>query len=261
MITFSSDFGTADPYVAIVKGVILSINPRAQIVDLSHELAAHDVRRAAFFVVSACPVFPKRTIHLGVVDPGVGSRRKSILLETEKGFFVGPDNGLFSLVWQNSSERKAYWLKNEKYFFKGTSHTFAARDIFGPVAAYLSLGIAPDAFGPKLGRIALAGFPKPANKGSSKGRRKFLGEIIYIDHFGNLVTNFPYELLAGKKRIEVKLGKRIMRGLAKSYSEIPKGKSAPILGSLGYLEIAANAASAKKLLNAATGSKVELILQ
>ncbi len=261
MITFCSDFGTADPYVAIVKGVICSINPRAQIVDLSHELAAHDIFSAAFFVAAACPVFPKRTIHLSVVDPGVGSKRKPILLETEKGFFVGPDNGLFSQVWQNSSERKAHWLKNERYFFKGTSHTFDARDIFGPVAAYLSLGIAPDAFGPTLGRIALAEFPKPADKGSSKSGRKFLGEIIYIDRFGNLVTNFPYEFFAGTKKMEVMIARHKMKGLAGNYSMIPKGEVRPILGSLGYLEIAAHAASAQKLLNAATGSKVELILQ
>ncbi|MCI0405328.1 MAG: SAM-dependent chlorinase/fluorinase, partial [candidate division Zixibacteria bacterium] len=108
MITFSSDFDAVDPYAAIVKGVILSINPKAKIIDLSHELAPHDIRPAAFFVAAACPVFPSRTIHLCVVDPGVGSNRKPILIATERGFFVGPDNGIFSLIWQKSERRKAY---------------------------------------------------------------------------------------------------------------------------------------------------------
>lgn len=260
MITFSSDFGTADPYAAIVKGVILSINPKAEIIDLSHELAVHDVRRAAFFVASACPVFPAGVVHLCVVDPGVGSAQKPILLVTERGFFVGPDNGLFSLVWQNSRTRKAYWLKNRKYFFTGASRTFNARDIFGPVAAYLSLGIEPEEFGPALNPINLIRFPEPVEKTpASGGSRRFTGEIIYIDRFGNLVTNFPYRLLQ-RKHVEVKVGSQTMRDLAPNYAAIPKGKPAGIMGSLGYLEIAGNAESAQKFLKAKIGTKVELAL-
>ena len=260
MITFCSDFGATDPYAAIVKGVILSINPDAEIIDLSHDLAAHDVRRAAVFVASACPVFPPGTIHLSVIDPGVGTNRKPILLKTERGFFVGPDNGLFGLIWQNSKKKKAYWLRNKKYFFAGTGRTFDARDIFGPAAAYLSLGIAPEEFGPVLNSINLLRFPGPVEQTPARGKgQRFLGEIIYIDRFGNLVTNFPYRLLQ-RKHIEMKVGSRTMRGLAPNYASIPKGKMALILGSLGYLEIAGNVESAQKLLKAKIGTKVELAL-
>ena len=260
MIAFSSDFGTSDPYAAIVKGVILSVNPKVEIVDLSHELAVHDIRRAAFFVASACPVFPSDTIHLSVVDPGVGSVRKPILLVTERGFFIGPDNGLFSLIWQNSKKRKAYWLRDKKYIFAGTSQTFDARDIFGPAAAYLSLGIAPEEFGPVLDSINLLRFPEPVWQHSRKGKgRRFMGEIIYIDRFGNLVTNFPYRLVP-RKHIEMNVGNRTWRGLVPNYAAIPKGKTACLMGSLGYLEIAGNAESAQALLKAKIGTKFELTL-
>ncbi|MCI0595453.1 MAG: SAM-dependent chlorinase/fluorinase [candidate division Zixibacteria bacterium] len=258
MITFSSDFDAVDPYAAIVKGVILSINPKAKIIDLSHELAPHDIRPAAFFVAAACPVFPSRTIHLCVVDPGVGSNRKPILIATERGFFVGPDNGIFSLIWQKSERRKAYWLKNRKYHFRGTSQTFDARDIFGPTAAHLSLGLAPEEFGPLLRSIKMLPFPEPVERPAVRGKR-FTGEIIYIDRFGNLITNFPYRLVQGK-HMDIKVGGRTMSNLAPNYTAIPKGKTAPILGSLGYLEIAGNAESAQKLLKAKIGTKVELTL-
>ncbi len=260
MITFCSDFGTVDPYAAIVKGVMLSINPKAEIIDLSHELAAHDICRAAFFVVNACPVFPSNTIHLCVVDPGVGSSRKPILLVTERGSFVGPDNGLFSLIWQSSKKRRAYWLKNRKYCFAGTSRTFDARDVFGPAAAYFSLGVAPEEFGPVLRSINLLRFPEPVEQTAVKGKGgRFTGEIIYIDRFGNLVTNFPYRLLKDRN-VEARIGNRKTRGLASNYTSIPKGKTALLPGSLGYLEIAGNAESAQALLKAGIGMKVELTL-
>lgn len=256
MITFCSDFGTVDPYAAVVKGVILSINPKVEVVDLSHELVAHGTRRAAFFVASACPVFPSSSIHLCVIDPGVGGSRKPILLVTEKGFYVGPDNGLFSLVWQNSKKRRAHWLRNKKYSFQDTSRTFDARDWFGPVAAYLSLGVAPEEFGPALRSIHKFQFSEPVRLGPEKGGH-FAGEIIYIDRFGNLVTNFTYGMVQGKC-IEVKLGNRKMRGPAPNYASIPKGRAVPILGSLGYLEIAGSATSAQRILKAKIGTKVEL---
>jgi hypothetical protein len=252
VITFCSDFSTSDPYAAIVKGVILSINPKAEIIDLSHGLAAHDIRGAAFFAASACPVFPAGTIHLCVVDPAVGSNRKPILLFAKRGYFVGPDNGLFSLIWRSSMNKTAYWLNNRKYQFINTSRTFDARDIFGPAAAYLSLGVAPEEFGPALDSIHLLPFPRPVRRSGH-----FAGEIIYIDRFGNLVTNFTCGMLHGKD-IEVRLGNRKIKGLAPNYTSIPKGHTAPVLGSLGYLEIAGNAESAQGLLKVGIGSNVEL---
>lgn len=261
MITFCSDFGPADPYAAIVKGVVFSINPKAQIVDLSHELAAHDLRRAAFFIGSACPAFPRGTIHLCVVDPGVGSSRKPILLTTEKGIFVGPDNGIFGLIWKASVQKSAYWLRNEKYFFKGTSRTFDARDIFGPAAAYLSLGVSPEEFGPKLPSIRPLDLPAfLERKISGKKGKHFWGKIVYIDCFGNLTTNFPYRLWEGKSRVELKIGGITMKRLAANYAMIPKGKTKPLLGSFGFLEIAAGTSSAQKLLKARIGTPVELKL-
>jgi len=260
VITFCSDFGMADPYAAIVKGVILSVNPKAEVIDLSHQLAVHDIPRAAFFVTSACAAFPPATIHLCVVDPGVGGPRKPILLVTERGLFVGPDNGLFALIWKNSRKREVFWLRNKKYFFWGTSKTFDARDIFGPAAAYLSLGVAPEEFGPVLSQIHVLEFPAPVGPFPSRGgRRRFLGEIIYIDRFGNLVTNFSYGLVQGRS-MEMRMGTRVMRGPVSHYAMIPKGKTAPILGSLGYLEIAGNASSAVELLKAKIGMKVVVTL-
>jgi S-adenosylmethionine hydrolase len=262
VITFCSDFGTADPYAAMVKGVMLSIHSKAKIIDLSHDLSAHDIRRAAFFIASACPVFPAGTIHLCVVDPGVGSSRKPVLLATEKGIYIGPDNGVFSLIWQSSRRKSVYWLCHEKYFFKDTSRTFDARDLFGPVAAYLSLGVAPKEFGPRLASISKFSLPAVSKRpAAGRKRRRFLGEIVYIDRFGNLITNFPYRLLEGRRQVEVKIGGVKMRGLASNYAMIPEGGVAPILGSLGFLEIAAHAASAQRLLKSHVGSKVELIAQ
>jgi S-adenosylmethionine hydrolase len=193
-----------------------------------------------------------------VVDPGVGSNRKPILLTTENGFYIGPDNGLFSLIWKNSKNRKVFWLKNEKYFFSGTSRTFDSRDVFGPTAAYLSLGVALEEFGPALSSIQLLPFPEPVKRGRDRGG-PFAGEIIYIDRFGNLVTNFTCKMVEGKN-IEVKLGSCRMKGLASNYTSIPKGQTASILGSLGYLEIAGNAFSAQKLMKVKIGTKVELTL-
>lgn len=254
IITLLTDFGAEDSYIGAMKGVILSINPDATIVDISHQIPPQDIIAGAFVLSQAAPFFPRGTIHIAVVDPGVGGNRKPILIQTGRYFFVGPDNGIFSLALQNERIRQKIHLTNKGYFLGYISPTFHGRDIFSPVAAYLSLGIDPAMLGKKIKQIKNLGFKKPYVKGM-----KITGEIIHIDRFGNLITNIDQGLLRRifkNKPFEIAIGSCILKKLVPSYAYAKRGESIGLIGSSGFLEIAMREKSANVELGMKKGGKI-----
>jgi len=254
IITLLTDFGLKDPYVASMKGVILSINPQCTLVDITHQVNSHDIKEGAFILGQAYSNFPKGTIHLSVVDPGVGSARKPILIVTKNYFFVGPDNGLFTIALKAETVKQAVVLTNQKFFPSKISSTFHGRDIFAPVAAYLSLGVKPESFGPSIKSWHQIPFPDPAMK-----QEKLIGEIVHVDAFGNLVSNIDRKSLLQFSKggpFVIKIGKRTMRGLKKGYWEGRKDESMALIGSGGYLEISVREDNAQKAFNVKRGDKI-----
>lgn len=253
IITFTSDFGLEDPFVGVVKGVILSINPEATVIDLTHLIPPQDILQAGLVLRSAYKFFPPQTIHLVVVDPGVGSSRKPIVVDSPPYLYVGPDNGVFSFVIGDNFS--AYLLENPSFFLPEISHTFHGRDIFAPVAAHLSLGVHPSVMGRKLESIERLSLPSPIFQGD-----RIIGQIISFDHFGNAITNIPQELLEGRKESIIRVGEYKIEGLSASYAERKPLTPLAIIGSSGFLEIAINLASARQFLNLQKGDEVEVIL-
>jgi S-adenosylmethionine hydrolase len=260
IITLLTDFGAADYFVGALKGVILSVNPRAQIVDLTHEIAAHDVRAGAFTLLAAYASFPPGTIHVAVVDPGVGSARRPLLIATRECFFVGPDNGLFSYVCEREQGVRVYQLTKEKFFRAPVSATFHGRDIFAPVAGALSNHVPPESFGELIDDYArLAPLAPVRDAGAA-----WSAAIIHIDRFGNLVTNITRRELAGKEfaggaRLEI--GGREISSFRRFYAEgasADAGELFAIWGSAGFLEVSSNRASAAQLLCAERGQAVRV---
>jgi S-adenosylmethionine hydrolase len=186
-----------------MKGVILMINPDAVIVDVSHEVPPQDIRKAAFFLMTACHFFPRGTVHVAVVDPGVGTKRKALLVHTTDGFFLGPDNGILSLALNGRKILKTIAIANRKYFLNKVSQTFHGRDIFSPVAAYVSRGVAPAEFGKVVKQIVRIKFPKP-----KLGKGIVKGEVIQCDAFGNLITNINATFLRGGNNMVIVAGSR-----------------------------------------------------
>jgi S-adenosylmethionine hydrolase len=259
IITLLTDFGTEDSYVGAMKGVILSINPDATIIDISHQIPPQDITAGAFVLSQAAPFFPKGTIHIAVVDPGVGGKRKPMLIQTDRYFFVGPDNGIFSIALQNERIRQKIHLANKDYFLGHISSTFHGRDIFSPVAAYLSLGIDPAVLGKKIKKIKDLGFKKPYVK-----NRKITGQIIHIDRFGNLITNIDAGLLKcvfKNRRFEVEVCGNIIEKFIPAYSYAKKDEIIILTGSSGLLEIAKRDANAGQEIGAEKGDRVEVGLR
>ncbi len=254
IITLLSDFGSKDPYVAAMKGVILTINPRCLLIDLSHQVRPHDVEEAALILAQVYSFFPRGTIHLAVVDPGVGGPRKPLLFVTENYFFVGPDNGLFSLALASEKPKQVVLLKNKEFFRPEISGTFHGRDLFAPVAAHLSLGVRPDSFGPLITSWRRIRLPSPTVRGD-----RFVGEILHVDGFGNLVTNIDRQNLlkfAKGDRIEVQAGGTRISGLKKGYWQGRKGEPIALFGSAGFLEISIREGSAQRSLGLNRGDSV-----
>ena len=253
IITLTTDFGTRDGYVGAVKGVIKRINPDAELVDISHEVEPFDILGAAFLLSNFYIFFPRGTVHLTVVDPGVGSQRQPLLIRSQDFFFVGPDNGIFSFVLQDETITDIVVLSNDKYFLAEPSVTFHARDIFAPVAAYLSRGIDVNEFGPAAKECLKFVIPEPK---LSKG--KLRGEIIHVDGFGNLVTNIAAESLRGRKIAAITVGRKRIERMVRSYSEIKEGQVGALMGSSNLLEIALNQESARQALRSRVGSAVTI---
>ncbi|MFH1622487.1 MAG: SAM-dependent chlorinase/fluorinase [Candidatus Omnitrophota bacterium] len=253
MITLLTDFGYKDNFVGVVKGVILGINPRVHVVDLCHEVEPQDIMGAAFALKTAYRYFPKDTIHLVIIDPGVGSGRLPILVKTKDYYFIGPDNGVLSLALEDQEIEGIVYLDNYEFHLRPVSNTFHARDIFAPVAVHLSKGISYQLFGKGLKDYKKIKLPKPKIKPSL-----ISGEIIYIDRFGNLFTNISQDIKDKIKKPKIKIKDKLIRGLKSSYAQVKPKTLLAIWGSSGFLEIALNFGSAKENLGAKIGEKVEI---
>jgi hypothetical protein len=257
IITLLTDFGTRDHYVASMKGVILGIHPQCTLVDITHQVKPHDIEGGAFVLANACSFFPKGTVHVSVVDPGVGGPRKPILIVTRDYFFLGPDNGLLSLAAQADTVKQVIELTNSKYFLSGVSATFHGRDIFAPVAAHLTRGIRPVMFGPPLNSWARLDIPQPVITG-----RELVGSVFHVDAFGNLITNIrERELLqfSRGRSIVIRAGGKNVSGLKKGYWEAGKGAPMAVIGSGRFLELSVREGSAQKMLKLKRGDKIRIV--
>ena len=256
IITLLTDFGTRDPFVVSMKGVILGINPDARIVDISHEVQPQNIREAAFILKSAYRYFPKGTIHLVVVDPGVGSDRKPLLVTSSNYSFIAPDNGVLSFVYEEEVPAHVYEITAAHYFLKKEGSTFHGRDRFAPVAARLSKGVTPDHLGQRIDDYVYFSSPKPRQREN----RSLEGEAIYIDRFGNLITNIRCKdldpwLSAGKTPTMTVKGQTI-NGLKTFYAQAAPSELAALVNSDDHLEIFIYQGNAQAKLNAASDEPV-----
>ena len=257
IITLTTDFGTADHYTGAMKGVILGIHPAAQIVDITHQVQPFEISDGAFTIAQASPYFPKKTIHVVVVDPGVGSARRPLLAEMAGQYFIAPDNGLLSMIFAREKPRVRH-ITNHRYFLEPVSRTFHGRDIFAPVAAHLANGILPSRFGPEINDYLHLTFEKPVRRGP----KTWTGGILKVDRFGNLITNLHVHEFAGvsTRPFELKLGAQVIKRLALTFTECEPGELFVIVGSSGFLEVAANQGGAANMLGFGAGSPVELTI-
>jgi S-adenosyl-L-methionine hydrolase (adenosine-forming) len=258
VITLLTDFGTSCHYAGAMKGVMLGICPGAQLVDISHEIRPYAIPEAAFTLAQAWECFPAGTVHLIVVDPGVGSERRPILLEAGGHRFVAPDNGVLTMLFEAAPRPRVREITASRYFRKPVSQTFHGRDIFAPGAAHLAKGLSPARFGKPIKDYQRLSFSKPV----STAPDRWSGFVLAVDRFGNVITNFDAEswprLATGK--FEMKVGKKIVSRLSSSYADVELGNLFIIAGSGGFLEISLNQGNAADALGIQPGGFVELRL-
>lgn len=255
IVTLTTDFGAREHFVGVMKGVILSICPDASLVDISHEVQPFEISEGAFLIAQAYRYFPVKTVHVVVVDPGVGSARRPILIEAGGQYFVGPDNGSLAMVY-SEAPHKAREITASKYFLDPVSRTFHGRDIFAPVAAHLAKGARPTSFGK-----VIEDHLKPTFlKADRIAKRTWLGSILHTDRFGNLITNLHMDQFDGirVRPFELAIGAAKLTRLALTYAEVESREAFVIVGSSGYLEVAVNQGSAARLLGCGTGAPCEL---
>jgi len=251
IVTLTTDFGTQDGFVGAMKGVILSLAPRAIVVDITHEVPPQSVRDAAFALETACPYFPEGTVHVAVVDPGVGGERRALIFRTRRYFLVGPDNGIFSLLLEHDPPIQAVSIENRELMLPGVSATFHGRDVFAPAAAHLVRGIPIGSFGPEVDDWESFSLPEPEMEGDT-----LRGQVVHVDRFGNLMTNLRTEHLPfPPEEAEVRIGGIAMR-IYPSYSFAPCGTPLALFGSSGRLEVAVRDGSAREVLGVGEGEKV-----
>lgn len=260
IVTFTTDFGLQDAFVGIMHGVVLNIEPETRIVDVCHSVASYDILDGAWTIAQAYRFFAPRTAHVIVVDPGVGSKRRPILAETENYVFVAPDNGVLSMVEAREPKFTVRHITTERYFLTPVSQTFHGRDIFAAVAGWLSKGIDPADFGPEI--TDYIRMPVPAVERISGNSVR--GTVLKVDKFGNLITNIgeqeaPELFAPGASSINILISGETITRLCKSYAEGGEGEYFAIIGSSGYLEIAARQSSAAQKLSADVGSPVGIV--
>jgi hypothetical protein len=261
IITLTTDFGSNDHFIGAMKGVILSIVPEAQIVDICHSVQAFDVLDGALTISQAYSYFPTRTVHVVVVDPGVGTARRPIVASCDKYHFVAPDNGVLSLVYAREERMHVRHITSQHYFLQPVSNTFHARDIFSPVAAYLAKEVDSLKFGEEVEDYVRFSAPKP----KAVDEHRLRGVVLKVDRFGNLVTNITPQdapILFGStgKVFKIVVGNREITEIHSAYAEGAPGEVIGILGSMGFLEIAANRGAAAQLTGAGKGSDVTIVL-
>ena len=254
LITLTTDFGLADSYVGAMKGVILGIDSTATIVDISHDIAPQDVQEAAYVVYTAYPYFPPDTVHVVVVDPGVGSRRRAIALRAAQARFVAPDNGVLSYVLAREGMSEAVSLTHPRYHRPTVSHTFHGRDIFAPVAAHLAQGVPLAELGEPLTEIVT--FPLPQPQVLPGG--DVVGHVLHIDRFGNLVLDVREGDGILREGLVLEAAGRCIQGLGRTFSDVPAGELVAYIGSSGHLEIALRGGNAAQSLDMERGDQVLL---
>ncbi len=256
VVTLLTDFGRRDFFVGAMKGVILAINRDARIIDVSHDIPPQEMREAAFVLKGSYPHFPPGTIHVAVVDPGVGGERRAVLVDAGAHLFVGPDNGVFSWIYRE-------WpctvieLTEAKYFLPEVSDTFHGRDIFAPVAGHLSLGVHDiGSFGSIVSNPVTIEFPEPVLRSG-----EIVGEVIHVDRFGNLVTNIPKMMLRGRVKpgeVVIEIAGTTIEGISVSYAQKNPGETLAVVGGAGLLEVSVNRGSARDSLGAGIGGNVSI---
>jgi S-adenosylmethionine hydrolase len=252
LITLTTDYGTASPYAAAMKGVILSLNPEARIIDLSHAIPPQDVRHAAFFLASALPHFPPDALHVVVVDPGVGGEREILYVEVGAQRLLVPDNGCWTFLHEGRPPVRVLQLTDRRFWRHTVSATFHGRDIFSPVAANLSLGLDPRKLGPPVTTWVRLQRPVP-----TRGPEGIIGEVIFVDHFGNLISNIPAEVVAQHaKQRWIRVGGQEVPRFVHTYAEAEPGTLIALVSSDGWLEIAISHGSAARRLQAGVGTVV-----
>lgn len=258
IVTLTTDFGTGDAYAGAMKGAILSVNAVVHVVDITHEVTPHDTVEAAFLLASAFRYFPPGTVHVAVVDPGVGSERRAIAARGDEWYFVGPDNGVLTWALDALGGHRAVELVDPRYFRKGVSATFHGRDIFGPVAAHLAAGVPLDVFGPPIDDLT------PLAVGVlSMSRDAITCEVVHVDRFGNLITNLDrttLDAMCNGRRVDIDVAGVTIDGLAETYANGEIGALLAVIESTGRLEIAVNEGSAARALGAARGTPVSVRL-
>ncbi|MEN9934470.1 MAG: hypothetical protein RLZZ387_1049 [Chloroflexota bacterium] len=263
IVTLTTDFGLLDGYVGTMKGVILGIAPETRIIDITHSIGPQEIHQGAYIVQTFYPYFPHGTVHMVVVDPGVGSGRRQIALVTPEAMFVGPDNGVLTYAWRDGVARwgrealTVYELTERRYWLQRVSNTFHGRDIFAPVAAQLASGVPPSALGPRLDGLKEAALEQPAPGRSGE----LVGRIIHVDHFGNCITNITPEHLSDsglEGRVTVQIIDQRIPGLYRTYAEGTPGSLLALLGSSGRLELAVCNGSAARTLGVGMGDTVKV---
>jgi len=260
-VTLTTDFGTNDHFVGALKGVILEIVPEAQIVDISHAVQPFDVLDGALTISQAYSYFPSSTVHLVVVDPGVGTARRPIIAVSDKYYFVAPDNGVLSLVYAQEERMHVRHISSDHYFLQPVSNTFHARDIFAPVAAYLAKQVDSHKFGDEIQDFTRFAAPKPKVVDGNRMR----AVILKVDRFGNLITNItpkdaPMLFGADPAPFKLVVGNREITEIRTIYAEGAAGEVFGIMGSMGFLEIAANRGNAAQITGVGKGNEVSIIL-
>ncbi len=256
IVAFITDFGNDDWYVASMKGTALGINPQVRLIDITHSIPAGDVNAGAFALLSSFWSFPKQTVFVVVVDPGVGSKRQALVAKTDEYFFVGPDNGVLSLVFRQGKAVEVHALQEKRYMLRHVSNTFHGRDVFAPAAAYLTKERSLAPFGPKYPDYVRLKWPEP-----NISRDRISGKVVYIDRFGNAITSidaFSIESLDGKSK-HASCAKCESIPIRNYYVEVEEGESIALIGSSGFLEISVSCGNAASSLGIRVGDTVEIL--
>ena len=259
LITLTTDFGEADYFVPAMKGAIYSLNREVDIVDLTHQIPPHDIYTGAFTLMCCYREFPKWTIHVAVVDPGVGSNRRPIFVMTDEYYFIGPDNGIFSYIYQRETINRVVHLKEPHYFRSEVSNTFHGRDIFAPSAAYVAKQVDWRKMGEEISDYIKFNTPVPTILSQNQIR----GHVIHVDRFGNIITNITQEQLTAehiRRGVRVRVGKHEVARLLTHFAEANNNELFAYFGSAGFLEIAVPRQSAAKMTEARRGIDVEVII-
>lgn len=263
IVTFTTDFGLTDHYVGTMKGVILNINPSSHIVDITNAVQSYDVLDGAIAISQAYKYFPSDTIHLVIVDPGVGTTRRPLLVRTERHYFLAPDNGVLSFVFESEHERlQVRHITAEHYFLQPVSQTFHGRDVFAAVAGYLSKGVEPTAFGEEITDYVRFAAPRP----KAMSPLSIKGVVLKVDKFGNLITNIrpadmPELFSPEPPPFRVIVGKAEVTKMKTAYAQGTPGETFAIIGSMGFLEIATNRGHAARLVGADKGSDIGIVIE